>query len=128
MKWLNGKAGMVGKVSAVLGAITAVLVLYWQISDRVDTKIINEVEASEVRLVTKIETTEKGLVSSLNQFRRQQATQYWMNVRDQARTQLRRVDRELRSFPNDPFLADERAYWLELYNRANTELRRLLGG
>ena len=128
MKWLNGKAGMVGRISAVLGAITAVLVLYWQISDRVDTKISNEVEASEYRLTTKIEITEKGLVSSLNQFRRQQATQYWMNVRDQARTQLRRVDRELRSSPNDPFLIDERAYWLELYNRANEELRKLLGG
>jgi len=122
----NGKGWLVGKISAVLGTITAILVLYWQLGDRVQNRIDAAVGAVETRVYMKVDHTEKGLVASLNEFRRQQLTQYWMNIRDQARTQLRRVERELARTPRDAFLRDESTYWDELYHKSNQELDKLL--
>lgn len=126
MKVFNGKGGIIAKASAIVGLITAILVLNWNVSDRVragDERVkeeaIDAARAADEKLETKF-------VSSLDKFQRQQMTQYWMNIRDQARTQLRRINRELVSHPNDPFLLDEKAYWQELYNKASRELDKLL--
>lgn len=126
MAIFNGKGGIIAKASAVVGLITAILLLNWNVSDRVRAVAEDaKTEAIEVARDAD-EKLESKFVSSLDKFQRQQMTQYWLNIRDQARTQLRRVDRELTNSPNDPFLLDERAYWLELYNRANQELNKLL--
>lgn len=126
MAFLDGKGGIIAKSSAVVGLITAILLLNWNVSDRVRAVAEDaKTEAIEVARVAD-EKLESKFVSSLDKFQRQQMTQYWLNIRDQSRTQLRRVNRELTNSPNDPFLLDERAYWLELYNKATEELNKLL--
>jgi hypothetical protein len=126
MKWFNGKGGVIAKATAIVTLVTGILVLNWNVTDRVKAgddrakkEAIEVAKAEDERLETQF-------VSSLDKFQRQQMTQYWLNIRDQARTQLRRINRELSSHPDDPFLLDEKTYWQELYNKSNRKLDELL--
>lgn len=114
MKFFNGN-GTLKKVAMVAAFISTVFVFYWKVSDRIEVKITEAVAASETRVV-----------SSLDKFQRTQDTRYWMQLRDSARMELKRIERGLRHHPNDVSLLDEKEYWQDLYNQSKNKLDGLL--
>lgn len=126
MKLFNGKGGMIAKITAVVGVVSAILFLYWNIGDRVQAKIDTSITFSETKTENKIVIIENKFVSSLDKFQRQQDIRYWMQLRDQAKIELDRIRRGLGHHPNDPALISDKAYWQEVYNKASRELDKIL--
>jgi len=122
----NGKGGIIAKASAIVGLISAILFLNWNVSDRV--RAGDEAAKKAAIEVAKAadEKLENEFVASLSKFQRQQDMRYWMGLRDQARIELDRIRRGLIHHPNDPNLLSEREYWQEVYNRAIRELDKIL--
>lgn len=110
----------------MVGTISAILFLYWNLGDRVQAKIDTSIKVSETKTEGKMSKLENNFVSSLDKFQRQQDTRYWIQLRDQAKIELDRIRRSLIQHPNDPNLISDREYWQEVYNRAIRELDKIL--
>jgi len=121
----NGN-GLWKKIGMVVGTISAILIFYWQLGDRVQARIDTTVELSEIKTTTKITEIENKFVSSLDKFQRQQDTRYWMQLREMARIELARIARELIGNPNNTNLLSDQKYWQEVYDRATRELDKIL--
>jgi len=121
----NGN-GLWKKIGMVVGTISAILIFYWQLGDRVQARIDTTVELSEIKTTTKITEIENKFVSSLDKFQRQQDTRYWMQLREMARIELARIARGLIGNPNNTNLLSDQKYWQEVYDRATRELDKIL--
>jgi len=126
MALFNGKGGVIAKASAVVGLITAILLLNWNVTDRVH-KAVDDAKADAIEVAKAgDEKLETEITASLSKFQRQQDTRYWIGLRDQAKIELDRIRRGLAHHPNDPNLLSDRAYWQEVYNRAVRELDKII--
>ena len=114
MKLFNGN-GMVKKAGVVLGVVTSLFVFSWKASDRIDCRIADAVAASEERVA-----------SSLGKFQRQQDIRHWVQLRDMAKIELRRIDRALAENPGDLNLSADREYWQKAHDKGTEELYKIL--
>jgi hypothetical protein len=125
MALFNGE-GLWKKIGMIVGTISAILIFYWQLGDRVQARIDTTILLSETKTITKIVEVENEFVSSLDKFQRQQDTRYWMQLREMARIELARIARELIGNPNNTNLLSDQKYWQEVYDRATRELDKIL--
>lgn len=122
MGLFNGKGGTIAKTSAVVGLITAILVLNWNVTDRV--KAVAEDAKKDAIAVAK--TEDAKIIASQVEDQQRNSLRFWMQQRDLAKIELKRVRRGLVHHPNDLNLLEDLEYWQEMYNKANQELNKLL--
>lgn len=133
MSLFNGKGGLIAKISASVGLVAAILVLYWQIGDRLDKRRGEAIAASEIKIMVEVNKADVELANLIEDQRREGQEQqrrnnlrYWTQERDRAKIELRRVQKGLVHHPNDRDLLEESEYWQEMYNQAKRELNKLL--
>ena len=121
MKLFNGN-GLWKKIGVIVGTITAILVLYWQVSDRMDTKIA----MANSNLETKVAMT-------LDQFQqrqdvlRQKDDIKLLNLKIEVlQGQINALKKQLRLNPNDLELQRELDYKLRKLDEAKKQLNMLL--
>ena len=122
MKFFNGRAGTVGKVSAAVGMVAAILVLYWQLSDRVHA--VADTAKKDAIVVAKAEDAK--IITAMTEDQQRNSTRFWMQQLKLAEIELRRIVRGLRHHPNDPDLLEEKDYWKEIKDQAKQALNKLL--
>ena len=125
MKLFNGD-GLWKKVSAVVGTIAAILVLSWQIGDRISKARAEDIAASEVKIMAEVNKADVQLAGLVYEQQRRTDLRHWTQERDRATIELRRIKKALSRNPNDLDLLEEQEYWKDIKKQAKEELNKLL--
>jgi len=126
MALFNGKGGVIAKATAVVTLITGILVLNWNVTDRVragDEKFKKEA-VKEAVATAKAE--DNKIWTAQNDQHQKSSLRFWMQQRELAKIELKRIRRGLRHHPNDPDLTEDKEYWEEIKRQAQRELDKIL--
>lgn len=122
MKLFNGKGGIIAKASAIVVLISGILVLNWNVTDRV--RAGDEKSKEEAIEVAKAE--DQKLWTAQNEQHQKNSLRFWMQQRDLANIELKRIRRGLRHHPNDPDLMEDKEYWEDIKKQAKQEIDKIL--